>query len=91
MWYWCKSPNYSIKEVCKEIGLQKKIVIDWYKKIREFLYLELNTAPPMACEGNIVQVDESLFRGKRKSHRCRLLAGELKVKETQLDQIENKL
>ena len=35
----------------------------------------LNDAPQMGGIGEIVQIDESLFRGKRKYHRGRLLLG----------------
>ena len=55
IWYFVKSPRYPIKEICKEIDVDKKVVIQWFRKIREYLYFRLLTAPPMGGEGKLVQ------------------------------------
>ena len=41
----------------------------------------------MGGEGKLVQIDESLFRGKRKSNRGRLKAGDLKEPENEKDKL----
>ena len=41
----------------------------------------------MGGEGNIVQIDESLFRGKRKSNRGRVKAGDKKEPENASDKL----
>ena len=45
-------------------------------------------APPMGGEGFSVQIDESLFRWKRKYNVGRHLAGDQKHKETFIDEIQ---
>ena len=49
--------------------------VDWRNYMREVCVRALNEAPPMAGPGHIVQVDESLMRGRRKNNRGRLLGG----------------
>ncbi|CAF1523969.1 unnamed protein product, partial [Rotaria sordida] len=40
---------------------------------------KLDDAPQMGGIGEVVQIDESIFRGKRKYHRGRLLLGDSNV------------
>ena len=54
------------------IALQKAI-IDWRNFIREMMIDELEKAPRMGGPGQIVEIDESLFRGRRKYNRGRML------------------
>ncbi|KAF0294299.1 hypothetical protein FJT64_007998 [Amphibalanus amphitrite] len=54
------------------IALQKAI-IDWRNFIRELMADELRQAPRMGGPGQIVEIDESLFRGRRKYNRGRML------------------
>lgn len=56
--------------------LAANTVVDWRSYVREVMTAELEAAPPMGGPGEIVQVDESLFRGKRKYNRGRLLLGD---------------
>ncbi|EEC12555.1 hypothetical protein IscW_ISCW024560, partial [Ixodes scapularis] len=52
------------------------VMCDWKNFIREAVADELASRPPLGGVGQVVQVDESLFRGKRKYNRGRLLAGD---------------
>lgn len=49
---------------------------DWRNYIREVALAELLEQPPMGGVGQVVQIDECLMRGKRKSNRGRLLTGD---------------
>ena len=49
--------------------------VNWRNYIREVCQRSLNDAPPMGGPGEIVQIDESLMRGRRKYNRGRLLRG----------------
>ncbi|XP_040065542.1 uncharacterized protein LOC120839344 [Ixodes scapularis] len=52
------------------------VLCDWKNFIREAVADEMASRPPLGGVGQVVQVDESLFRGKRKYNRGRLLAGD---------------
>ncbi|CAN7974879.1 unnamed protein product, partial [Ixodes persulcatus] len=52
------------------------VLCDWKNFIREAVADELASRPPLGGVGEVVQVDESLFRGKLKYNRGRLLAGD---------------
>ncbi|CAN7949123.1 unnamed protein product, partial [Ixodes pacificus] len=52
------------------------VLCDWKNFIREAVADELASRPPLGGVGEVVQVDESLFRGKRKYNRGWLLAGD---------------
>ena len=61
IWFYVKNPRYPIKEIAKEVSVEEKVVITWYRKIRDYLYFQLLSAPPMGGHGKLVQIDESLF------------------------------
>ncbi|CAF0714116.1 unnamed protein product, partial [Brachionus calyciflorus] len=73
-WYWSfKQPvNYTFNQC----NLAEKTIINWYKKIRNILYDSMLDAPEMGGPGYRIQIDESLFQGKRKSNRGRLLSSD---------------
>lgn len=76
---WCWAKNMSIK-MSKEVlspmlGNDKNVFIDWFNYTREILTDRLRDAPPMGGPGEIVQIDESFIRGRRKYNRGRLLQG----------------
>ena len=64
IWYW--SSNHSVKFTAKQTSLNTRTIIQWFKKIRKVLLGELHQAKPMGGKGYHIQIDESLFRGKRK-------------------------
>lgn len=78
MYLWCK--GLSLKQTRDMlVGLvaqiSKEAVIDWRNYIRDVCKSALNDAPPMGGPGEVIQIDESLMRGKRKYNRGRLLLG----------------
>jgi len=86
-WYW--SSAATIKDTASNCKLQKKIVISWFDKIRNYCHSHQLDASPMGGKGYNIQIDESLFRGKRKSNRGRLLLGDKKPKENVLDKLRS--
>ena len=56
--------------------LTKPTVIDWRNFTRELMVSALEQAPRMGGVGQVVQIDESLFRGRRKYNRGRVLQGD---------------
>ena len=86
-WYW--SAGCTVKETVKNCNLQKKIIINWFEKIRNYCYFHLLNAPPMGGTEFNIQIDESLFRGRRKYNRGRYLKGDQKVKETISDKLKS--
>ena len=59
------------------IGKCDEALVDWRNYIRDVCKRALNEAPPMGGPGMIVQIDETLMRGKRKYNRGRLLLGNI--------------
>ena len=55
---------------------QKSTVIDWYNLCRNLIVDQFSKRPKMGGPGYIVQIDESLFQGKRKYNRGRLQRGD---------------
>ena len=53
----------------------KNSIVDCANYVRELFADALNQAAPMGGPGDIVEIDESLFRGKRKYNRGRVLLG----------------
>ncbi|CAG0897119.1 unnamed protein product [Darwinula stevensoni] len=54
---------------------REETLVHWRNFIRELLYRKLESAPPMGGPGQIVEIDESCFRGRRKNNKGRLMAG----------------
>lgn len=52
-------------------------IVNWTNYVREVMMKNRNEQPKMGGIGRRVQIDESLFRGRRKYHRGRLLLGDL--------------
>ena len=57
------------------IPVTKSTVVDWRNYVRELFLDALHQAAPMGGPGEVVEIDESLFRGKRKYNRGRVLLG----------------
>ena len=72
--------NMSVRQTIElaegSLDLDKTAVIDWRNFARELMTASLEQAPRMGGVGQIVQIDESLFRGRRKYQRGRLLLGD---------------
>jgi hypothetical protein len=82
IWYW--SWNTTAKDTIAHTCHAKETILGWFKKIRDALTYCLNKAPPMGGPGWKIQIDESLFQGRRKYNRGRLRKGDKKPK-VQLD------
>ncbi|CAG0892221.1 unnamed protein product [Darwinula stevensoni] len=54
---------------------REETLVEWRNFIRELLYRKLESAPPMGGPGQIVEIDESCFRGRRKNNKGWLMAG----------------
>ena len=83
IWYW--SFGLGVKATVQQSGIDRSSVIKWFRKIRRYLYLLQLEAPPMGGPGFSIQIDESLFRGRRKYNRGRFKTGDTKPNETDKD------
>ena len=57
---------------------ERSHIINWWCKIRKFLYLFLLQAPPKGGKGYRIRIGESLFRARRKYNRGRYKTGDIK-------------
>lgn len=78
---YCMTKGLSVQGTLAGAGtrfpqLTAKTVIDWRSYAREIMSGELEVAPSMGGPNDIVEIDESLFRGRRKYNRGRLLLGD---------------
>ena len=80
-WYW--SLKRSVQETADQLDLSKSTVVHWFCKIRTILQYQQQQAEPMGGPGYSVQIDESLFQGRRKYNRGRLLQGNHKPQESE--------
>jgi hypothetical protein len=80
IWYW--SCDFSVKNTARHAEIDQKTASKWFRRIRTYLYLLLLEAPPMGGAGYEIQIDESLFRGRRKYNRGRFKTGDEKTTET---------
>lgn len=76
---WCFAKGINLKMTVNIlfplIGRTNNTVIDWFNYIREIFRSRLDEAPAMGGPGEIVQIDESFMRGRRKYNRGRMLQG----------------
>ena len=70
------SVKSTIRLTAGELALDKSAIIDWRNYVREMMITALQQAPRMGGVGHVVQIDESLFRGRRKYNRGRMLQGD---------------
>lgn len=73
IWHWAQ--NKSALDTAKLTGRDSKTVQKWNKKLRQICTYFMMKSAPMGGPGYELQIDESLFQGKRKYHRGRILAG----------------
>ena len=71
------SVAHTMQYSANTIPLTTATIIDWRHYIRELFTQELERAAPMGGPGEVVEIDESLFRGKRKYNRGRMLLSNL--------------
>ncbi|XP_060871413.1 uncharacterized protein LOC132945664 [Metopolophium dirhodum] len=74
VWYWVH--KIPVHNVVLWTGRSKSTVIDWYNLCRDVVVDQFSKRPKMGGPGYIVQIDESLFQGKRKYNRGRLQRGD---------------
>ncbi|CAF4654921.1 unnamed protein product, partial [Didymodactylos carnosus] len=63
IWLWCLGTSSST--IATLVHVTETTVVDWTNFLREVCQEKLNDAPQMVGIGEVVQIDESLFRGKR--------------------------
>ncbi|CAF1129960.1 unnamed protein product [Brachionus calyciflorus] len=80
IWYW--SQDHSVRYTSEQTGVNEKSIGKWFNKMRQILYQKMLKAPPMRGEKYSVQIDESLFQGKRKYNRGRFLKSDKKTEES---------
>ena len=77
IYFWCM--DYTVKQACHELEVDKNTIIDWYRFCRDLVYAYFNSVQiseeKIGGPGRIIEIDESVF-SKRKYHRGRV------VKET---------
>lgn len=57
------------------VGGNKNVLVDWFNYLREIVASDLRDAPAMGGPGEIVQIDRTMLRGRRKYNRGRILLG----------------
>ncbi|CAF0951252.1 unnamed protein product [Didymodactylos carnosus] len=62
IWLWCF--NITSKTVPWTVGCSEATTVDWCNFLREVCTEKMNVAEQMGGIGEVVQIDESLFRGK---------------------------
>ena len=60
----------------------------WFKKIREYLFLEFLRAPKIGGADSEWQIDESYLSGRKKYNVGRLNTGDIKNKESVHDKLK---
>ncbi|CAF1374847.1 unnamed protein product, partial [Didymodactylos carnosus] len=73
IWLWCF--NITLKTISWTIGCSEATTVDWCNFLRDICTEKMNVGEQMGGIGEVVQIDESLFRGKRKYNRGKLLLG----------------
>ena len=68
----CWINEMPIVAAAKTTGRSKATLCDWYNLCREVTAIEFNKRAKMGGLGKIVQIDECLLQGKRKSNKGRL-------------------
>jgi hypothetical protein len=79
-WYWSFKQKVNYTSV--QCDLSEKTVVYWFKKIRNILFESMNESQPMGGPGYRIQIDESLFQGKRKNNKGRLLKSDVNSKNS---------
>lgn len=79
IWYWAW--NTTAIETALHTKNDRKTIYTWFKKIRNVCQLNLMNAPAMGGPEWQIQIDESLFQGRRKYNRGRLRKGDKRPTE----------
>jgi len=81
VWYWV----FQIKVTQVEVFTKRSrsTIVDWYNLCRDVAVAEFQKRKKMGGPGLVVQIDESLFQGKRKYNRGRLRLGDRKPEENE--------
>lgn len=74
LYYWAM--DHTILATTTMARISNPTASYWFKKIREICQSSFETRSKLGGEGYIVEIDESLLRGKRKANRGRYLTGD---------------
>lgn len=71
------SKEYSLSRMNELVGrqLSKEARVEWSQEIRQLMMIGLTNASKIGGVGDIVEVDETYMKGRRKSNRGRYLQG----------------
>lgn len=75
LYYWAM--DHTILSTSTMIGVTYKIASFWYEKIRLLCQSHFDKRLKFGGNGYVVEIDESLLHGKRKSNRGRYLRGDI--------------
>ncbi|XP_050065799.1 uncharacterized protein LOC126554818 [Aphis gossypii] len=75
---WCWVNKFKVAQTEKITGRGHHTVSDWFNLCRDVVAEQFNKRGKMGGKGLIVQIDESIFQGKRKYNRGRLRLGDCK-------------
>ncbi|KAL4092188.1 hypothetical protein QTP88_026730 [Uroleucon formosanum] len=75
IWYWVYQIPVSMTE--QFTTKTRNTIVDWNNLCRDVVVAMFNKRKKMSDPGQIVQIDESLFQGKRKYNRGRLRNGDI--------------
>ncbi|KAE9539976.1 hypothetical protein AGLY_005228 [Aphis glycines] len=75
------SSSCTISKLSRPVGRSKNTVVDWFNLCRDVAIYEFDKRSKLGGKDVIVQIDESLFKGKRKYNRGRLRCGDIRPNE----------
>lgn len=75
---WCWVNKFKVAQTEKITGRGHHTVSDWFNLCRDVVAEQFKKRGKMGGKGLIVQIDESIFQGKRKYNRGRLRLGDCK-------------
>jgi len=75
---WCWVNKFKVAQTEKITGRGHHTVSDWFNLCRDVVVEQFKKRGKMGGKGLIVQIDESIFQGKRKYNRGRLRRGDCK-------------
>ncbi len=67
------------------LGIGIRAIAQWYEHCRDVCWTLLGRAEPMGGEGELVQIDESMFGGSGKYRRGRMLGGDRRCRKRKRD------
>ena len=86
IWYWAWGS--AVRYTSLQTSTNKRTIISWFSKIRNYLYAEFLEAHPLGGNDYEWQIDESYFSGRRKYNRGKYKTGDYVTQGTVADQLQ---